>query len=133
MLKIPAGEKARSASTDVGGTVKRYEYTACRRHVPRFPLLLNKAISALIALRSCFSLAFPVEPAATEDGAIVDCSIALCSCCSNVRLDASPVSSPIVPCAVEVVAVYPVYLGVTCRFAVLPSMTELCRELVIDD
>jgi hypothetical protein len=38
VLKIPAVEKTRSASTDVGGTVNRCEYTVCM-HVPCLPVL----------------------------------------------------------------------------------------------
>ena len=46
VVKIPAAENALSASTDVGGTVNKYEYTVSKQE-PRFLVLSNNAISAL--------------------------------------------------------------------------------------
>jgi len=37
-------ENALSASTDVGGTVNKYEYTVSKQE-PRFPVLSNKQVS----------------------------------------------------------------------------------------
>jgi len=41
VVKIPAAENAISASTDVGGTVNKYEYTVSKQE-PRFPVLSNR-------------------------------------------------------------------------------------------
>jgi len=51
VVKIPALENALSASTDVGGTVNNYTSTFSKQE-PRFPVLSNNAISALIAFIS---------------------------------------------------------------------------------
>jgi len=45
----PAAEKARSASTDVGGMDSKYECTSCKLR-PRTPLILNALMSLLIAV-----------------------------------------------------------------------------------
>jgi len=57
-VKIPAAENALLASTDVGGTVNKYEYTVSKQE-PRFPVLSNNAISALIAFISRYRPSLP--------------------------------------------------------------------------
>ena len=44
VVKIPAAENALSASTDVGGTVNKYEYTVSKQE-PRFPVPSNKQVA----------------------------------------------------------------------------------------
>jgi len=44
-VKISAAENALSASTDVGGTVNKYEYTVSKQE-PRFPVLPNNGAAA---------------------------------------------------------------------------------------
>jgi len=73
--KIPAAEKARSASTEVGGMVSNQLYAVCR-HLPRVPELLNSAISALMAAISFFpalNSAAALLVDGVGDGSIVDC------------------------------------------------------------
>jgi len=43
-VKIPATENALSASTDVGGTVNKYEYAVSKQE-PHFPVLSNKQVA----------------------------------------------------------------------------------------
>jgi len=43
VVKISAAENALSASTNVGGTVNKYEYTVSKQQ-PRFPVLSNKQV-----------------------------------------------------------------------------------------
>jgi len=43
VVQIPAAENALSASTDVGGTVNKYEYTVSKQE-HRIPVLSNKQI-----------------------------------------------------------------------------------------
>ena len=43
VVQIPTAENALSVSTDVGGTVNKYEYTVSKQE-PRFPVLSNKQI-----------------------------------------------------------------------------------------
>ena len=54
VVKISAAENDLSASTDVDGTVDKYEYTVSKQE-PRFPfpVLSNNAISAFIAFIRC--------------------------------------------------------------------------------
>jgi len=58
VVKIPAAENALSASTDVGGTVNKYEYTVSKQE-PCFPVRSNNAISALIAFNSRYRPSYP--------------------------------------------------------------------------
>jgi len=44
VVQIPAAENALSASTDVGGTVNKYEYTVSKQE-PHFPVLSNKQVA----------------------------------------------------------------------------------------
>jgi len=44
VVQIPAAENALSASTNVGGTVNKYEYTVSKQE-PRFPVLPNKKVA----------------------------------------------------------------------------------------
>jgi len=44
VVQIPAAENALSASTDVSGTVNKYEYTVSKQE-PRFPVLSNKQVA----------------------------------------------------------------------------------------
>ena len=44
VVQIPTAENALSASTDVGGTVNKYEYTVSKQE-PRFPVLSNKQVA----------------------------------------------------------------------------------------
>jgi len=76
LWKIPVAENALSASTDVGGTVNKYEYIVSKQE-PRFPVLSNNAISALIAfIRRLLTVdALGIVGAADKDDYCIETSL----------------------------------------------------------